>query len=105
MYICRYKKTYMSNQTIRKFNASVDTKFLIDLPTGSEILSVQLDNNTWTLCMWVLLYPDNPTEERFFEIFVDDDIIPNDMGICRKYLNTYQSTDGQFIGHVFERIN
>jgi hypothetical protein len=56
-------------------------------------------------CIWVLVYPNNPKEERFFELFGTGNPIYNDMEIQRKFIGTYQYKKGQFVGHIFERIN
>ncbi len=55
--------------------------------------------------IWALVYPKKELEIRFFELFGTGQIIPNDMGIERKYIGTYQLDNGAFIGHLFERIN
>ncbi len=93
------------NQTILKYKTPFEGKFSIKMPTNSEILSVQQDKKTMCPCIWVLVYPDNPKEERFFELFGTGQTIHNDMGIVRKYIGTYQYQNGEFVGHIFERIN
>jgi hypothetical protein len=44
-------------------------------------------------------------ETRYFELFGTGDTIPNDMGIERKYVGSYRYGNGEFFGHIFERIN
>lgn len=92
-------------QTIWKFKTPFESKFSIEMPTNSEILSVQLDKKDNTPCIWALVYLDNPKEDRFFELFGTGHYIANDMGIDRKYIGTYQYQKGEFVGHIFERIN
>ena len=92
-------------QTIWKFETPFEENFLIQMPTQSEILSVQQDQKSMKPCIWALVYPDNPKEERCFELFGTGNTINNDMGIERKYVGTYQYQRGEFVGHIFERIN
>lgn len=92
-------------QTIWKFETPFEDKFTIQMPTSSEILCVQQDKKTMKPCIWAMVYPNNPNEERFFELFGTGHPIHNDMGIDRKYIGTYQYQNGEFVGHIFERIN
>lgn len=95
----------MKNQTIWKFQTPFEGTFAFEMPSLSEILCVQIDKKTNAPCMWVLVYPNNPKTERHFELFGTGNPIHNDMGIERKYIGTYQYQNGEFIGHIFERIN
>ena len=91
------------NQAIFKFEAPFENEFSLQMPTKSQILSVQQDQKTMKPCIWALVYPSNPKEERFFELYGTGHSIFNDMGIQRKYIGTYQCLNGEFIGHLFER--
>ncbi|NRS90859.1 hypothetical protein HNQ02_003806 [Flavobacterium sp. 7E] len=93
------------NQTIWKFETPFEEKFTLQIPTESKILSVQQDQKTMRPCIWILVYPDNPKEERFFELFGTGNPIHNDMGVMREYIGTYQYQKGEFVGHIFERSN
>lgn len=93
------------NQTIWKYETPFEQYFEIQMPKGAEILSVQSDEKTNRPCIFALVYPDNEKETRYFELFGTGNTIHNDMGISRKYLGTYQYQKGEFIGHIFERIN
>lgn len=93
------------SQTIWKFETPFEENFSLQMPTHSEILSVQQDQKTLIPCIWALVYPNNLKEERFFELFGTGNPINNDMGIERKYIGTYQYQRGDFVGHIFERIN
>jgi hypothetical protein len=44
-------------------------------------------------------------EDRFFELYGTGHSIHEDMGIERKYIGTYQYQRGEFVGHIFERLN
>ncbi|MDA3780323.1 MAG: hypothetical protein PF487_08940 [Bacteroidales bacterium] len=78
----------------------------INLPKGSEILTVQLSQKTKKPYLWVLVDTDQTLEyeERCFELFGDDHEIHYGMGVDRVYIGTYQYQKGEFVGHVFERI-
>ena len=93
------------NQTICKFETPFEEKFTLQIPTESKILSVQQDQKTMRPCIWILVYPDNPKEERLFELFGTGRPIHNDMGIMREYIGTYQYQKREFVGHIFERSN
>ena len=93
------------NQTIWKYETPFDENFEIKMPKDAEILAIQKDEKTNTPCIFALVYPDNEKEIRCFELFGTGNTIYNDMGVSRKYLGTYQYQNGEFIGHIFERIN
>lgn len=95
----------LNSQTVWKFETPFEDKFSILMPHSSEILSVQQDQKTKIPCIWALVYPDNPKEERFFELHGTGNPIHNDMGITRKYIGTYQYQNGEFVGHIFERVD
>ena len=44
-------------------------------------------------------------ETRYFELFGTRQPIHNDMAIERKYIGTFNDGNGEFFGHIFERIN
>ena len=95
-------------QSIWKFSTLVGGNFngiiSIQMPKGSEILCVQRDEKTNIPCIWALVYPDNESVKRYFELFGTGHEIVNDDGINRKYIGTYQYQNGEFVGHLFERI-
>lgn len=90
------------NKQIWKFQLT-SFKMSIDVPIGAEILSVQMQGDI--PCIWLLVNPKAPTQSRYFEIYGTGTDIPYDMGIMRNYIGTYQLDNGDFIFHVFERIN
>lgn len=92
------------NQTIWKFETPFEDNFKIEMPKGTEILTIQSDEKTNRPCIFALVYPENEKEERYFELFGTGNPIHNDIGVDRKYLGTYQYQKGAFIGHIFERL-
>ena len=92
-------------KAIWKFETPFDEIFKIEMPKNAEILCVQQDKKTFIPCIWAMVETENEKEERFFELFGTGTAIYEDMGIGRKYLGTYQYQKGEFVGHLFERIN
>lgn len=76
---------------------------IIEMPQGAEILTIQ--NQNGNACIWALVNPENDTEKRHFEVFGTGHNIYYDMGVERKYINTFQLEGGQLVFHLFERIN
>lgn len=88
-------------KTIWKFVLEVtDTQF-VNMPAGSEILSV--DNQDGSLCLWAMVNPViDPTaepERREIEIIGTGNPIDRDM-VCRKFIGTVLAAP--FVWHVFE---
>lgn len=92
-------------KTIWKYETPFKEKFSINMPQNAEILSVQQDEKTNIPCIWAMVDTENPKEERYFELFGTGMNIYSDMGVERKYVGTYQYQRGEFVGHIFERIN
>jgi hypothetical protein len=95
------------NQEIWKFS-TIDKgfadRFEIKMPKNTQLLYVDIDAHNFP-CIWGLVYPHEETEIRYFELFGTGHTIPNDMGVERKYVGSYRYQNGEFIGHIFERIN
>ncbi|HNH30443.1 MAG TPA: hypothetical protein PKU71_13570 [bacterium] len=91
-------------RTIWKFETPFKDKIIINMPKNAEILCVQQDQKTLKPCIWAMVEIENEVEERYFELFGTGHEIYTDMGVVRKYLGTYQYQNGEFVGHLFERI-
>jgi hypothetical protein len=96
-------------KTIWKYSTLVDSQFKdkieIEMPKNAEILCVQRDGKTGIPCIWAIVDTDAEKETRYFELFGTGIKIHSDMGIERKYVGTYQYQRGEFVGHLFERLN
>ena len=96
-------------KTIWKYSTLIDGKFIdkftIKMPKSAEILCVQTDEKNNHPTIWALVDPEAEEEERDFELFGTGHSINFDMGAERKYIGTYQYQRGEFVGHLFERIN
>jgi hypothetical protein len=77
----------------------------LEIPKDGEILSIQRDDKTNSPCLWIMVNSDNPQEERVFELFGTGHNVPFNMSYDQKYIGTYQSYDGEFVGHIFEQIS
>jgi hypothetical protein len=100
-------KIFNMNQEVWKFciidEGYVD-KFEIKMPKDTQLLNVDFDDNNYP-CIFGLVYPHKQMETRYFELFGTGQPIHNDMGIERKYIGTFNDGNGEFFGHIFERIN
>lgn len=96
-------------KTIWKYSTLIDgqfsDKFTILMPKSAEILCVQRDEKNNHPTIWALVDPEAEVEERHFELYGTGHKISTDMGIERKYIGTYQYQRGEFVGHIFERLN
>ena len=95
------------NQEVWKFSTtekSFANKFEIVMPKNTQLLYVDIDAYNIP-CIWGMVYPHEEMETRYFELFGTGHTIHNDMGIERKYVGSYKLDNGEFFGHIFERIN
>ena len=91
-------------KTIWKYIIEIKDSQEINMPLGAEILSIQNQNES--ICIWVLVSPKEARKEiRIFEIFGTGHPINYDMGVNRIFIQTFQYSEGQFVGHVFERLD
>ena len=72
----------------------------VRMPTGAEVLSVQTQRET--PCIWALVNPDAPPENRRFEVYGTGQ--PINLSRPLKPLGTVQMMGGYLIFHVFEVI-
>ena len=87
----------MYNQ-IWKYQLEISSKWQeIKMAKGSEILSVQIQNNK--ICMWVSV-PDNSEKENRIFITIGTGKDFNPIGL--KYISTIQ--EGIYLWHIFERV-
>lgn len=89
------------NKTIWKFPLNIDDFVTISMPKEAEILTVQTQNGSPYI--WALVNPENEYQDRYFEVFGTGHDIPEEMGIKKLYINTFQLADGKLIFHLFER--
>jgi hypothetical protein len=90
--------------TIHKFETIFEDRFKVSMPKDARILNIDLDRNN-VPCIWAMVNTDNDLETRYFELFGTGHEIHVDMGTEREYIGSYRYQNGEFIGHLFERIN
>lgn len=91
------------NKTIWKFPLVAEQVQTIEMPLGSEILTVQEQFNEPV--MWAVVDPSKGKEFRFFEVFGTGHFMTElDKNKTRKYISTFQVDSGNYVFHVFEVI-
>jgi hypothetical protein len=97
------------NKIIWKYSTLLDNtfkeSFSLYMPKGAEILTIQIDQKNNHPTIWAIVDPEAESETRWFELFGTGHTIPENMGVERKYIGTYQYQRGEFVGHLFEKIN
>lgn len=77
--------------------------FSAEMPKFAEVLSLQVQRND--LCMWVLVDPDMPPEQRHFVIVgTGNEVTSGDgQGLASdNFVGTFQMYGGGLVFHVFE---
>lgn len=88
--------------TIWKFLLRLEDSQRIEMPSGAEILTVQLQDQQ--PCLWAVVdvFDGSLTEMRTIEIHGTGNPIENGTIIPRRYIATFQQPP--FVWHVFERL-
>jgi hypothetical protein len=84
-------------RVIWKFNFETKDEISVSMPKDAKILSLQTQNEI--PCMWALVDPTAPKEERKFTIFGTGHHIADVLG---EFVGTYQLHGGRLVFHVFE---
>lgn len=86
--------------TIWKFQLDLGVQTL-SMPAHAKILHI--DNQSETLCMWVLLDTSHSFVPRTFEVHGTGIPVMDQPGSELKYLGT--ALFGRYVWHVFERVS
>lgn len=89
------------SKVVYKYKVESPDDTRIDMPQGAEILCVQIQSDTPTI--WALVDPNNPPQERVFEILGTGMSMQDN--VKRSYIGTFQMGEGRLVFHVFEKIN
>lgn len=89
-------------KTIWKYKLDVNDNVFIEMPKGAQVLSVQIQDGA--PCIWALVDPDAKKEKRLFEVLGTGHTMPEDMGINRAFIGTFQLWAGRLVFHLFERL-
>ena len=91
-------------KTIWKYNLLINETERFGVPKGGKILKV-CQQGLEDVSMWILVDPSADSEERVFRIFGTGHEMEDTMGVELKYIDTFQTYGGGFVGHVFEVIS
>lgn len=86
-------------KSIWKFNFQIEDNFQIEMPKGAEILSVQSQNDKPAL--WAICDIHAEKEKRNFSIIGTGHRMNMD---DKKYIGTFQMTEGILVWHLFEIV-
>lgn len=84
-------------KTIYKYQLKTTEQQTITTPVGSEILSLQIQNDN--PCLWVKVDTNNEVGDRTFATFGTGYPLPDNP---MEFVGTYQT--GEFVFHVFEMV-
>ena len=89
-------------KTIWKFPLKDGDVQRIEMPKGAQILTVQRQYEQ--PCVWAIVDVDDGslTEMRVFEVHGTGNPLPDEKGVERAYVGTFQQPP--FVWHLFERI-
>lgn len=92
----------MKSKTIWKYPLKVTDSQTIFIPSGYEILTIQIQNNVPYL--WALVDPEEKEEAVNIEIFGTGHAIYFDGGFSREYISTFQfQMNGEYlVFHAFK---
>ncbi|WP_153305776.1 DUF7352 domain-containing protein [Desulfogranum mediterraneum] len=84
-------------KTIRRYHLQPNKLQTIQLPAGSEILSVQTKEDDAPI-LWALVDPAQPEEERTLSVYATGTEVPDDPG---SYCGSFQLFGGSLEFHAF----
>ena len=90
-------------KTIYKYTVAYDDIFVLDLPMGAEVLTVQVQYESPYL--WALVNTEEQTEKRYFRLAGTGHPIVYDMGKEYSYINSFQLNNGDLVFHLFEILD
>lgn len=93
----------VKEKVIYKYPCELEDSFIIEMPKGAEILSVQVQHGHPFL--WALVEPDVEKEERRFQLFGTGHIIHWGLLAKVKFIGTFQLSGGMIVFHLFETTN
>lgn len=89
-------------RTIHKYPFGISDEFGILMPTGAQILCVQVQRGN--PCIWALVDPDAPKCNFWFRLRgTGQPMHGSDIVSVEKYIGTFQLHDGSFVGHLFKK--
>ena len=89
------------NEVIYKYPLPVEDLPTVEMPTGAQVLCVQVQEDKPFL--WAIVDPGQPLERRWFRLCGTGQLLGINLPTSR-YIGTFQLQEGTFIGHVFELV-
>ena len=89
---------------IYKYTAELENEFVLEMPKGAKILTVQIQNGFPEIWAMVHLTPKKiqPMSKRTFSVIGTGHPIDDDEQTL-EYIGTFQMNNGNFVGHLFEK--
>jgi len=81
---------------IYKYPVPIDDKFVIQMPSGAFILTVQMQKSEPQI--WALVDPDKPLTNKTFYLYGTGMEVKPDL----VYVGTFQMLGGSLVYHLFE---
>lgn len=89
-------------KTIWKFPLEAIDRQYVEMPEWAKILCVKTQKGQ--PCLWAEVDPSNQPQKVLIETYGTGHPMTEDMGISRRYIGSYMLYDGDFVGHVYERL-
>jgi hypothetical protein len=86
-------------KTIWKYNIPLEDKFILRIPEGAMLLSI--DNQNESGCLWFLVDSYKEVEDRTFHLYGTGHPI-DDFKLI--FIGMFQQRGGALIWHVFEEV-
>jgi hypothetical protein len=83
--------------TIWKFPVEVADRFVVPMPSGAEVLSVQMQNDVPV--MWARVDDTAPVVDREFAVHGTGHPVPSNRG---RFIGSFQMLGGRLVFHLFE---
>ncbi len=87
---------------IYKYPIPLQDQFVIPMPFGSKILSVQIQKGQ--PCIWAIVDTDKEICARSFLMFGTGHPLPHDI-MALPFIGTFQTLGGDLVFHLFEGIS
>lgn len=99
-----FKNIGILKMVIWKYELEIESRQVVMMPAGAEILSVQQQDDK--LQMWAIVEPEAAKERRRFEVVGTGNTMPDlsSEGLARLHLATVQTCSGLLVWHVFELL-
>ena len=88
-----------NTRTIYKYPVTVYDDFVVELPEGARVLTVDVQHGEPV--MWAMVDPTAPTSKRHFRLIGTGHPIEDAAALT--FIGTFQMRDGALVFHLFEK--